>query len=112
MAGPQLALTPDLLEFAAAAESAISASALIIQRHTTYYRPPPGAASTAEQAAPLARCADARAGNQADGKSRPCWFPPTYVASLIRHGANANVSGGTMAPDMRDPVRIRLRSGP
>ena len=31
MAGPELALTPDLLEFAAAAESAISASALIIQ---------------------------------------------------------------------------------
>jgi hypothetical protein len=43
MAGPQLALTLDLLEFAAAAESAISASALIIQRHTTYYGPPPGA---------------------------------------------------------------------
>ena len=38
MAGPQLALTPDLLEFAAAAESAISAWALIIQLiHTTYY---------------------------------------------------------------------------
>lgn len=36
-AGPQLALTPDLLEVAAAAQSAISASALMIQRHATYY---------------------------------------------------------------------------
>jgi hypothetical protein len=36
-AGPELALTPDLLEVAAAAKSAISASALIIQTHATYY---------------------------------------------------------------------------
>ncbi len=36
-AGPELALTPDLLEVAAAAESAISGSALIIQTHATYY---------------------------------------------------------------------------
>jgi hypothetical protein len=35
--GPDLALTPDLMEVAAAAESAISASALIIERHATYY---------------------------------------------------------------------------
>jgi hypothetical protein len=35
--GPELALTPDLLEVAAAAESAISGSALIIQTHATYY---------------------------------------------------------------------------
>ena len=34
---PRLDLTPDLLEAAAAAQSAISASALIIQRHATYY---------------------------------------------------------------------------
>jgi hypothetical protein len=35
--GPDLALTPNLMEVAAAAESAISASALIIQSHATYY---------------------------------------------------------------------------
>jgi hypothetical protein len=35
--GPDLALTPDLMEVAAAAESAISASALIVERHATYY---------------------------------------------------------------------------
>jgi hypothetical protein len=35
--GADLALTPDLMEVAAAAESAISASALIIERHATYY---------------------------------------------------------------------------
>jgi hypothetical protein len=35
--GPELALTPDLLEVAAAAESAISGSALIIQTHAAYY---------------------------------------------------------------------------
>jgi hypothetical protein len=35
--GPDLALTPDLMEVAAAAESSISASALIIERHATYY---------------------------------------------------------------------------
>jgi hypothetical protein len=35
--GPDLALTPDLMEVAAAAESAISATALIIERHATYY---------------------------------------------------------------------------
>lgn len=34
--GPHLALTLDLLEVAAAAESAISARALIIRRHATY----------------------------------------------------------------------------
>jgi len=35
--GPDLALTPDLLDVAAAAESAVSASALIIERHAMYY---------------------------------------------------------------------------
>jgi hypothetical protein len=35
--GPHLALTLDLLEVAAAAESAITAPALIIRRHATYY---------------------------------------------------------------------------
>ena len=35
--GPDLMLTPDLMEVAAAAESAISASALIIERHATYF---------------------------------------------------------------------------
>lgn len=35
--GPDLELTPDLIEVAAAAQTAISASALIIQRHATYY---------------------------------------------------------------------------
>ena len=40
--GPELALTPDLLEVAAAAESAISGSALIIQKHATYYGYDPG----------------------------------------------------------------------
>lgn len=35
--GPDLALTPDLMEVAASAESAISASALIIERHAMYY---------------------------------------------------------------------------
>lgn len=35
--GPDLMLTPDLMEVAAAAESAISASALIIGRHATYF---------------------------------------------------------------------------
>ncbi len=34
---PELQLTPDLLEVAAAAQTAISASALIIERHATYY---------------------------------------------------------------------------
>jgi hypothetical protein len=34
---PELALTPDLLEVAAAAESAISGAALIILTHATYY---------------------------------------------------------------------------
>ncbi len=36
-AGPELALTPDLLEVTAASESAISGSALIIQTHAAYY---------------------------------------------------------------------------
>jgi hypothetical protein len=35
--GSRLDLTPDLLEAAAAAQTAISASALIIERHATYY---------------------------------------------------------------------------
>jgi hypothetical protein len=35
--GSDLSLTPDLMDVAAAAESAISASALIIERHATYY---------------------------------------------------------------------------
>lgn len=35
--GPELALTPDLLEVAAAAETAISGSALIIHTHATYH---------------------------------------------------------------------------
>lgn len=35
--GPDLELTPDLMEVAAAAQTAISASALIIERHATYY---------------------------------------------------------------------------
>lgn len=35
--GPDLELTPDLMEVAAAAQTAISASGLIIQRHATYY---------------------------------------------------------------------------
>lgn len=35
--GPELSLTPDLLETAAAALTAISASALLIDRHATYY---------------------------------------------------------------------------
>lgn len=35
--GPQLELSPDLLELAAAAQTAISASALIIERHAVYY---------------------------------------------------------------------------
>lgn len=35
--GPELSLTPDLLEVAVAAQTAISASALIIERHATYY---------------------------------------------------------------------------
>jgi hypothetical protein len=39
--GPHLALTPDPLKVAAAAESAISAPALIIRRRPTYYGPDP-----------------------------------------------------------------------
>lgn len=35
--GPQLELTPDLLELASAAETAISASGLLIDRHAAYY---------------------------------------------------------------------------
>lgn len=37
LAGPELSLTTDLMEVAAAAETAISASALIIRTHATYY---------------------------------------------------------------------------
>jgi hypothetical protein len=35
--GPELSLTPDLMEIAAASQTAISASALLIDRHATYY---------------------------------------------------------------------------
>lgn len=35
--GPELSLTPDLLEVAAASQTAISASALILERHANYF---------------------------------------------------------------------------
>ncbi len=35
--GPELDLTPDLLEVAAASQTAISASALVLERHAKYF---------------------------------------------------------------------------
>lgn len=41
-AGPELSLTPDLLEVAAASQTAISASELVLERHATYFGFDPG----------------------------------------------------------------------
>ncbi len=73
-ADPELALTPDLLEVAAAAESAGSIDIRISAHHPysrNLLRLRPGVARPAEPTAPRhARRADARAGGQADGKPR------------------------------------------
>jgi hypothetical protein len=39
---PELSLTPDLLEVAAASQTAISASELVLERHATYFGFDPG----------------------------------------------------------------------
>ena len=61
-------------------------------------RPRPGAAPSAEPAAARhARCADARAGGQADYQSSPRWFPPNYRRFRQRIPGQPWTSGADIA---------------
>jgi hypothetical protein len=88
---------PDLLEVAAAAESAISASALIIRRHAMYYGhdPEPRLRQSRQRRDMLDVLIREQAVKQITNPAR--WFPPNYRRFRQRTPGQPWTSGADMA---------------